>query len=144
MRSSETAEIMYELESEGCRLTKLRQAVIDIFGQRKQPLLVEELGKLLFDYFIKVHRASLYRELDFLQSKKIIVPVVLGDGRVRYEFADRDHHHHAVCVNCQRIVDVELSEDITKLEDQLKTKIDFKITHHTLEFFGICGTCQNV
>jgi Fur family ferric uptake transcriptional regulator len=70
--------------------------------------------------------------------------VVLGDGKTRFEFADREHHHHAVCVKCKKIEDVAVSEDKLKLEDRLITKNDFNITHHTLEFFGICGTCNKL
>jgi len=144
MSSSESAELIYELQSEGYKLTKLRQTVIDIFTRSQQPLLLEELGRYLKTHAIKMHRASLYRELAFLEKKKIIVPVLLEDGKLRYEFADRSHHHHAVCVKCNKIEDVELKDDTEHLERLVKTKNNFEIIRHTLEFFGVCGECKNV
>ncbi len=144
MESSESAELFYELQSEGCKLTKLRQTVIDIFSRSQQPLLLEELGKFLKTHSIEVHRATLYRELAFLEKKQIIVPVLLEDGKLRYEFSDRSHHHHAVCVKCKKIEDVELKDDAEHLEKLIKTKNDFIITRHTLEFFGVCGECKGV
>lgn len=142
MGDSELAELMYELESEGYRLTKLRQAIMEILSHQHRPLLLKELGKALSDRFIKVHRVTLYRELDFLEKKQIIVPVVLEDRKMRYEFAERGHHHHAICTRCKRIEDIEIDEKALKLEELLKGKNDFQITRHTLEFFGVCGECK--
>ncbi len=139
---NDVAELVYELESSGHKLTKLRQTVIEIFGRRQQPLLLEELGRLLYDRFIKVHRTTLYRELIFLQDKKMIVSVMLKDGKTRYEFADRGHHHHLVCTSCKKIEDVELRDDEHGLDKLVKTQNDFLITHHSLEFFGLCGACK--
>ena len=139
---NDVAELVYELESSGHKLTKLRQTVIEIFGRRQQPLLLEELGRLLYDRFIKVHRTTLYRELIFLQDKKMIVSVMLKDGKTRYEFADRGHHHHLVCTSCKKIEDVELRDDEPGLDKLVKTQNDFLITHHSLEFFGLCGACK--
>ncbi len=144
MYSSAAAEVLYKLESGGHKLTKLRQAVIDIFSRRQKPLLLEELGGILRDRFIRVHRATLYRELDFLIKKNVIVQVSLEEGKLRYEFADRAHHHHAVCTKCKKIEDIELEDDIALLKRHMKTKNNFAIIRHTLEFFGLCGECQNV
>jgi Fe2+ or Zn2+ uptake regulation protein len=142
MADTEIAELFYELEAGGHKLTPLRRALIEIFGRQQRPLLLEELGKILQRTLIRVHRATLYRELDFLEGKQIIRPVFLEDGKQRYEFSDRDHHHHLVCTRCKRIEDVELKDDESELNKLLKTKIDFQITHHTLEFFGLCGECK--
>lgn len=143
MASAEAAEIMYELEAGGHKLTKLRQVVIEIFDRRQQPLLLEELGRLLNDRFIRVHRTTLYRELVFLVDNHVIVPVALDDGKLRYEFADRDHHHHLVCERCKKIEDVELEDD-AKLEKMITTKTTFQVIKHHLEFSGLCGKCAKV
>ena len=142
MNDSEVTEIIYDLESGGKKLTKLRRALIHIFSRRQQPLLLEEVGRLLHDRLIKVHRTTLYRELVFLEEKKIIVRVNFDDGKIRYEFAERGHHHHAVCLKCKKIEDVEVDDSDDKLESFIKTKNNFVITHHTLEFFGVCGECK--
>ncbi len=142
MADTEMAEILYELEVGGHKLTPLRLALIEIFGRQQRPLLLEELGKLLMGTLIRVHRATLYRELVFLESRKIIATVSLEDGKRRYEFADRDHHHHLVCTSCKKIEDVELKDDEHGLDKLVKTQNDFLITHHSLEFFGLCGACK--
>lgn len=142
--NSEGAEIVYELESGGHKLTKLRRVLIDIFSRRQHPLLLEELGRLLHDHNLDVHRTTLYRELTFLESKKIVVPVALDGKKIRYEFADRGHHHHAICTKCKKIEDIELEDDDEPLQKLIKSKKNFEITRHHLEFFGVCGACQNV
>jgi Fe2+ or Zn2+ uptake regulation protein len=144
MDNQDSAEFLYELQSEGHRLTRLRREVLDIFSRRSEPLLFEDLKRLLSDQSLKVHRATLYRELDFLMNKKMIVSVTLADGKARYESAELRHHHHAVCLQCKKIEDIELEDDTTFLEKLIKNKHNFKITQHALEFFGVCGDCKNV
>lgn len=144
MHTQESAELFYELQSEGYRMTKLRQAIVLIFSRQPSPLSLEELTRALKNKLINVHRASLYRELDFLKKKQIIVPVAFGDGKQRYEMADREHHHHVVCLSCKKIDDVELDNESDHLTKLIKTKSDFQILKHSLEFFGLCGNCKSV
>lgn len=143
MGDSASAEMFYELESSGYKLTKFRRAMIEIFCSRQQPFLLEELSQLLHDRFIKVHKVSLYRELEFLEARQIIVPVTLDDGMLRYEFAEHGHHHHLVCERCHKIEEVELEDD-AKLEKMITTKTTFQVIKHHLEFSGLCGKCAKV
>lgn len=141
--NSEAAEILYELESEGHKLTRLREVLIILFTQG-HPLLVEELVKQLKKQGILVHRTTLYRELEFLEKKQVITRVNVPGNKLRYEFADGHHHHHVVCTQCRKIEDIELDNDADELEKLIKNKKNFSITRHALEFFGLCGTCKNV
>jgi Fur family transcriptional regulator, ferric uptake regulator len=141
---SDQAELEADLFYSGHRLTKLRKALINIFMLRRQPLSALDLGPLLKTRGLTPHKVTLYRELDFLEDKQIIQKVDLADGWQRFEFIDRPHHHHAVCVKCKKIEDVELEHDNADLEKLIKTKNNFQILRHTLEFFGLCGECKNV
>lgn len=140
----EVVELFYALQSGGYRLTKLRQTVIKLLSEQSQPLLLEDLARLLKAGGLHVHRTTLYRELEFLQEKKIIDTTTLHDNKLRYEFADREHHHHAVCLKCEKIEDIELEDDATVLAKLIKNNKNFNITRHALEFFGLCGQCKNI
>ena len=50
------------------------------------------------------------------------------------------HHHHLVCTNCGKTVEIESpSESWLK---GISDKYGFTIERHTLEVFGLCEDCR--
>jgi Fur family ferric uptake transcriptional regulator len=64
------------------------------------------------------------------------------DGIVRYELAEKYHHHHLVCTNCGRIDELPHC-DMRALERwALRGSRHFaRVDEHALEFFGTCAAC---
>lgn len=131
-----------DLVQRGFRLTKLRKALIGIFTHHHQPLSIFDLQKILGKHKLSPHKVTLYRELDFLRDNRVISSVVLNDGLQRFEYVHLPHHHHAVCVKCKKIEDVELENDDIQLAKFIRTPNNFQIMHHALEFFGVCSDCK--
>ena len=53
---------------------------------------------------------------------------------------DDGHHHHLVCTNCGKTVEIESpSESWLK---GISDKYGFTIERHTLEVFGLCEDCR--
>ncbi len=125
------------LKSVGLRATKQRIAVLTILERQKGPVSVEELtraSKLAFDL------ATAYRTLDTFVEVGLARKMELAQGRALYERAG-EHHHHAVCVECGTIADIEacLPPGIDK---EVRRASGFSsITNHALEFFGVCAKC---
>ncbi len=116
---------------------------IDIFCKRKQPLSFDDLQIILPRRRIASHKATLYREIQFLKDRGIIEEINLQDGRGRYELKGRSHHHHIVCVKCHDVKDVPLEEKELKREKQaIEKATKFTILKHSLEFFGLCANCR--
>lgn len=128
----------------GHRLTKVRQALIDVFAIRTHPLSVADIGSILKERGLEPHKVTLYRELEFLKTNQVIQGVNLADGVQRFESLDAPHHHHLVCVSCDAVEDVELKDDDRWLEAKIVSKTNFEIIRHNLEFFGFCGNCKSV
>ncbi len=125
------------LKSVGLRATKQRIAVLTVLERQKGPVSVEELtraSKLAFDL------ATAYRTLDSFVAAGIARKMELAQGRALYERAG-EHHHHAVCVECGAIADIQacLPPGIDK---EVRKATGFaSIASHTLEFFGTCAKC---
>ncbi len=75
-------------------------------------------------------------------ARGLITSVDFADGKKRFESADLDHHHHAICTNCKSVLDVHVRADLHADERALLQRNNFKVTHHMLEFFGTCAGCQ--
>ena len=63
------------------------------------------------------------------------------DGQQLFRLCGDDgHHHHLVCTNCGKTVEIESpSESWLK---GISDKYGFTIERHTLEVFGLCEDCR--
>lgn len=123
--------------------------IINKYSVGDKILKLLELSKIPLSAYdmqekIKANKTSIYRQIDKLVSKNLIIQVDFSDGILRYERADCKHHHHLICIKCGKIQDVVLKEPFVVEENKIKTKTGYKILRHSLEFFGLCPDCKTV
>ena len=136
------------LRGRGLRLTLPRRYIIDVFATQKGHLSAEDVFMSVQKLYPRTGFATVYRTLDLLRREGILRRFEFGDGRARYELADKNfHHHHLICRQCGRIVnysDFTTEEErlLKKIEKALEKKYDFIIDSHQLHFYGLCSRCQ--
>lgn len=123
------------------RSTPVRNALLKIFADGSL-LSVPGLQDTLKELGLKPNKTTLYREIEFLKMNNLVQEVEFGDGKKRYETTTGPHHHHLVCVNCDKIEDVVLQRDVHAFEKKVERTKQFKVLRHSLEFFGLCRVCQ--
>jgi Fur family ferric uptake transcriptional regulator len=70
------------------------------------------------------------------------VDVLLGDdGEARYRACSSGHHHHLVCRQCGRTVEVTASP-VERWARQTANRHGFTEVSHTVEIIGLCDTCS--
>lgn len=129
------------LKEKGFRITKARKAVIKILTEEHCALSIQDLVKLLKIQSLSPDTSTLYREIQFLTEQGIAQEVVFKDGKMRYELNSDDHHHHLVCTKCKNVSSVDMEDDLHHLEDMIKQKKGFRVSSHSLEFYGTCKSC---
>ena len=122
-------------------MTETRLRLLSIFNKCQLPIAEPEIREKLGKLGRTVNKTTVYRELVSLGRFGVITPVDFGDGKIRYELSG-DHHHHLVCVDCRKVEDVEVKHNFTNVEKSVSKNNGFKITRHSLEFFGLCQKCQ--
>jgi Fe2+ or Zn2+ uptake regulation protein len=141
---NEEKRLIAELKKNGCRITKLRQAMIGLFCQVSHPQSAGALMMALLKKGISVNKTSVYRELQFLTENQVIKSVTLSDQESLYELVG-DHHHHIVCRDCKVVEDVRvdgIEDALHVLEKGIARKSNFSDLNHSLEFFGQCSRCR--
>ena len=84
--------------------------------------------------------ATVYRNLKVLKDSGELLELDLGEGPSHYNGYINDHYHLR-CEKCGRILDLE--EPVDKaIDKRITRKTGHKITHHVLEFRGICKDCR--
>ena len=141
-----TQGILAELKEAGFRLTPARKALVQVLCDARAPLGVPDIIGLMASMGKGVNKTTVYRELEFLKTRRLVAEVLVGDGLRRYELMPAgNHHHHLVCNQCSAVECVEVERcvgDEALQIDQIEKNSDFKVTDHSLKFFGLCGRCR--
>jgi Fe2+ or Zn2+ uptake regulation protein len=130
-----------ELRKVGLRATPARLAVLNFLEKTDKPVDVSAVIDYLNVKKVKTDPATVFRIMNMLTMKGIIMPIEFQESKMRYELAGRKHHHHLVCEDCGGIEDVS-SRAILTLENEIQSKHKFLVKRHSLEFFGTCSNCQ--
>ena len=115
-RSTETttpAEIEEELEvfsqylkNSGRKMTRQRRMVVESFLLAGGHLSTEELYQLVKKTDPKLGFVTVFRTLKTLADCGLARETDLHDGRTRFEHTyKRPHHHHIVCLECERTIE---------------------------------------
>lgn len=126
------------LKSGKLKITPIRVRLLDVLEHAKHPVRVKDMIK-----GVKSDIVTVYRNLESLIGLGLVKQVFLDQKEAYFELADRKHHHHAICCVCSHVSDVN-DLDHLKIEKQaLKSSGFASISHHSLEFFGICKSCAS-
>jgi Fe2+ or Zn2+ uptake regulation protein len=135
-------EIMQLIREKGFKSTVYRKMLLELLIREHRPLSVGEMLEFFSQKKMEPNKTTLYREVYFLIDQGILKELDLGDDRKRYELSHLDHHHHLICEKCNSIEDVVIDEDLKTIEKNILVRNSFKVTDHTLEFFGLCKKCK--
>lgn len=119
------------------RLTKKRQALLDLIKRHHQPLSAEALLQLLPSGSIDL--STIYRNLDNFHQAGLLSKSVM-EGRSYYYRVEGDHHHFMICLGCQKMIPIECKLD--EMAHETAKKHGFTITHHDMTIYGYCRECQ--
>lgn len=131
-----------KLPGKKLRTTAIRTALLDILSAAHKPMSAKEIGEQLRKRGVPANKTTIYRDLDAFLAQQLITELTLGDEQKRFELTAQGHHHHLICKKCDRIEDVQLSRELAAEEDRIMRLTRFKITQHSLEFYGLCARCQ--
>ncbi len=137
------SRILAKLREDNHRITKIRRVILELFSQENRPLSAVWLTSKLKEMFPSVNKTTIYRELNFLESKGFISRTLIGEKASHYELCDFNHKHHLICLDCKEIISIEQCPLPYHKAIELSTQNNFKIEYHSLEFFGHCKTCAD-
>jgi len=89
----------------------------------------------------KISLGTVYRNLKLLKQEGEILELDLASTLSRFDGNSQDHYHFR-CEQCGRIFDVDEPVD-EEIDGRVAQKTGFKVSHHRLEFRGLCKDCQS-
>ena len=132
-----------EIRASGKRMTRTRQAVLDVLASTKYPLSPAELHACLKKQNVAIDPVTVYRNLNALKTIGLVRQIKLHqEEQFRYEMKEgREHHHHIRCKSCGKVEDLLLCP-LKKLTSMIQRETRFLVGDHSLEFSGWCPKCQ--
>ena len=129
------------LRRRGLRLTPQRKMVFSILESSEGHLSAEEIYSLVQARYPRINISTVYRNLETLKQLGLITVTDLGEGRLRYHYGEKGHHHHLICEKCGAVS--ELDESLLQpLKKELRRQYDFEADLSHLAIFGRCQKCS--
>ena len=141
-RGGDRAERIDEhLRAAGLRPTRGRVAVLEELSRETDDATAQAIHRRLATRPHAVGLATVYRALRDLSAAGVIDALPHGGAETCYRLCGAGHHHHLVCSECHRVVeltDCRLSGWLARAS----AAEGFLVTDHTLEAVGLCGGCR--
>lgn len=126
------------------RYTAGRRAIVDALLQCDGPVSITDIS----DRLPSLPRSSAYRHLVDLQSAGVVRRIAANDEFARFELAEEltEHHHHFLCTECGRVIDVTPSaafeKMVTRHLEELAAAAEFQPHGHRIDVVGLCASCR--
>jgi len=120
--------------------TRSQERILSLLKSLNRSISAQDIYIELRNRSENMGLATVYRSLEALKLEGVVQVRTLGNGESLYSTVQQDRHH-LTCLQCGASTPIDQCP-VHELEHQLNQSYEFKIFYHTLEFFGICTTCQ--
>lgn len=128
--------ILARCERNGLRMTNQRKTIAHILEASDDHPDVEELYARASSQDASISIATVYRTVKLFEEAGILDKLEFGDGRARYEDAEREHHDHLIDMNSGEVIEF-VDTEIEALQEKIAEKLGYKLIGHKLELYGV-------
>ena len=128
--------ILERCESKQLRMTDQRRIIAAVLDESEDHPDVEELHGRANANDPRISIATVYRTVKLFEEAGILEKHEFGDGRARYETADRDHHDHLIDLQSGDVIEF-VDPEIEALQVRIAEKLGFRLKGHRLELYGV-------
>lgn len=122
------------------RMTRQRAAILKCFAGTERPLSIEEVLEEATAEIPEINLSTVYRNLKVLIEEGKIHAVNLPGNNVRYEVVEKGHHHHFLCIECDKLFNVHgCPKGLHELVPE-----GFKLLEHSITLNGKCQECAQL
>ena len=122
------------------KLTRQQATVLDGLQRSEEFTSAQVLHTRLRADGATVGLATVYRTLAALAASGDIDVLRTDDGEAMYRACSTDHHHHLLCRECGRTVEVD-GPAVEIWAAKVAAEHAFRDVRHTVELVGVCADC---
>jgi Fur family ferric uptake transcriptional regulator len=131
-----TDSILARCEQQGLRMTGPRRIIAEVLDAAEDHPDVEELHRRATAHDPGIALATVYRTVKLFEEQGILERREFGDGRARWEDAERAHHDHLINLDTGEVIEF-VDPEIEALQEKIARKLGYKLAGHKLELYGV-------
>jgi len=128
--------IIARCEAKGLRMTGQRRTIAKVLEESDDHPDAEELYARASAIDAGISIATVYRTVKLFEEAGILERVAFGDGRARYEDAERAHHDHLIDIDTGAVIEF-CDPEIEALQEKIAEKLGYELRGHKLELYGV-------
>ncbi len=129
---------MEKYKDKGLKLTPQRLAIFEFLDGNSGHPSAEDIYREIQRKYPMTSFATVYKTLEMLKKRGDLLELTIDPARRRYD-PETKHHHHLICVDCKKIIDIYTDFQIDMEEDRMDS---FEMVGNHIEFYGICPECK--
>lgn len=133
--------ILQRCAARGLRMTDQRRTIAAVLERARDHPDVEVLYARASATDPKISLATVYRTVKLLEEAGILDKLDFGDGRARYEDAQREHHDHLIDLATGAVIEF-VDPEIEALQERIAAKLGYDLKGHRLELYGVRKKAQ--
>ena len=146
IKENEFVASKLKLMEERCRknglsLTVQRRAILENLSSRTDHPTADQIYAAIQDRIAGVSRTTVYRVLETFVQLGLAQKISNPEAKARFD-ADTSRHHHATCLECEKIIDI----DGSVLPDIDLSRVDlkgFEVFDCSVVAVGLCKDCRS-
>lgn len=131
--------LVHTLKEKDIQITPQRLAIFEQLRSRKDHPSAEMVFNELKDDFPSLTLVTVYNTLQKLELSGLCMKVNPLHSSARYD-GNIEEHYHAICINCQKVVDVFDASVSIKLPEWISE--EFLVMNQSVSFYGLCKRCK--
>ena len=128
--------ILDRVEAAGLRMTEQRRVIAEVLGESRDHPDVEALYARATERDPRISIATVYRTVKLFEEAGLLDKLEFGDGRARYEDAERDHHDHLIDLQSGEVIEF-VDPEIEALQERIAERLGYRLKGHRLELYGV-------
>jgi Fur family transcriptional regulator, ferric uptake regulator len=123
-------------EAKGLRMTGQRRTIAAVLDAADDHPHVEELHTRAVAVDAGISIATVYRTVKLFEEAGLLDRVEFGDGRARYEDAEREHHDHLIDMQSGEVIEF-VDAEIEALQEKIAERLGYRLKGHRMELYGV-------
>lgn len=138
---SKVKDMLDKMSRNGWRVTEQRKTLAKIFADHDGYLSPKDVYDQMVIKYPSVSLATVYNNLRMLSEMGVLEHFYFMEGGLKFrENCVSHHHHHLICVNCEKT----LPFVYCPMDQKPEFPGNYKILNHRFEVYGICEDCQQI